>query len=479
MNDIRLNNKLEENNDLTIQNINETLDTQKHQWEDIQSLIYNNVKEIFWKAWIKPLKFVKLENEILYLSAESKIITNRAETQYYETILIHSKKFFKSIKKIKFFTINPEYKETSTVTNENPKRISEKLIKYNNLSFVESVSMKVNSNFTFENFVVGQSNQMPFAASKKICEKNSLIYNPLYIHGDVGMGKTHLLNAIAIDMMKNFSDLKIVLMSAERFMYQFIKAIRLKETIKFKDQFRSIDILMIDDIQFIGGKGSTQEEFFYTFNDLINDGKQIIISSNKSPVDLLNLDEKLKSRLSGGLVVDFLPTNYELRLGILKKKVEVLSLKISLEVLQFLATKIVNNIRELEGALNRIWANYELTGKIINIENAKDLLSDILCAHEKNVSIDDIKQQVSSYFNLKLSDMSSSCRSINVARPRQIAMFLCKGLTTFSYPEIGKAFGGKDHTTVMHAVKKIEKLLIDDNRIKKQVLDLKQIIFSV
>ena len=479
MNEIGSDYKTSENNDLIIKNLNENLDIQKHKWEDIQSLIYNNVKEIFWKAWIKPLKFEKFENEILYLSADSKIIINRAETQYYETILINSQKFFKPIKTIKFFTINPEYKETSVIKNENPNITSNQQTRYNNLSFVESVSMKVNSHFTFENFVVGQSNQMPFAASKKICENNSLLYNPLYIHGDIGMGKTHLLNAIAIDMKKNFPNLKIVLMSAERFMYQFIKAIRLKETIKFKDQFRSIDILMIDDIQFIGGKGSTQEEFFYTFNDLINEGKQIIISSNKSPVDLLYLDQKLKSRLAGGLVVDFLPTNYELRLGILKKKVEVLNLKISSDVLQFLAAKIVNNIRELEGALNRIWANYELTGKIINIENATDLLSDILGAHEKNVSIDDIKQQVSSYFNLKLSDMSSSCRSINIARPRQIAMFLCKGLTTFSYPEIGKAFGGKDHTTVIHAVKKIETLLNNDNRIKKQVLDLKEIIFSV
>ena len=180
--------------------------------------------------------------------------------------------------------------------------------------------MKTNSKFSFDNFVVGEANQMPYAASKRICEKNSLTYNPLFIHGDVGMGKTHLLNAIAIDLKANIPNLKIVMMSAERFMYQFIKSIRLKETIKFKDQFRSIDILLIDDIQFIGGKESTQEEFFYTFNDLINQGKQIIISSNKSPVDLLSLDERLKSRLSGGLVVDFLPTNYELRLEILKKK---------------------------------------------------------------------------------------------------------------------------------------------------------------
>ena len=479
MNEIGSNYKSEENNDLITHNSNETLLIQQNRWEEIQSLISKNVKEIFWKAWIKPLKFEKFEKEILYLSAESKIIINRAETQYYETIFIHSKKFFQTIKTIKFYSINPGKKEIPPIINKKTNLKINQNKTFNNLSFVESVSMKINSQFTFENFVVGESNQMPFAASKRICEKNSLIYNPLYIHGDVGMGKTHLLSAIAIDLKKNFPNLKIVLMSAERFMYQFVKAIRSKETIKFKDQFRSVDILMIDDIQFIGGKGSTQEEFFYTFNDLINQGKQIIISSNKSPVDILYLDEKLKSRLAGGLVVDFLPTNYELRLSILKKKVEVLNLNISLEVPQFLATKIVNNIRELEGAMNRIWANYELTGKIINIENANHLLSDILCAHEKTISIDSIKQKVSSYYNLKLSDMSSSRRSINIARPRQIAMFLCKSLTSFSYPEIGKAFGGKDHTTVMHAVKKIETLLDDDQKIKKQILDLKETLFSI
>ena len=320
---------------------------------------------------------------------------------------------------------------------------------------------------------------MPYAASKRICGKNSLAYNPLFIHGDVGMGKTHLLNAMVIELKANFPNLKIVIMSAERFMYQFIKSIRLKETIKFKDQFRSIDILMIDDIQFIGGKGSTQEEFFYTLNDLINQGKQIIIASNKSPVDLLSLDERLKSRLSGGLVVDFLPTNYELRLEILKKKIEVLNINIPIDVLQFVASNIVNNIRELEGALNRICANYELTGKKINIENSTNLLFDLINAREKNISIDSIQKKVSSYYNLSLSDMSSSRRSINISRPRQIAMYLCKGLTSYSYPEIGKAFGGKDHTTVIHAVKKIESIIGIDQKLKKQILELKETIFSL
>ena len=261
-------------------------------------------------------------------------------------------------------------------------------------------------------------------------------------------------------------------------MYQFIKAIRLKDTIKFKEQFRSIDILIIDDIQFIGGKGSTQEEFFYTFNDLINQGKQIIISSNRSPVEILHLDEKLKSRLAGGLAVEFLPTNFELRLNILKKKTEALNLKIPSDVLDFIASNVVKNIRELEGALNRIRANHELTGKNIDLQNSKNLLSDILSVNQKIISINIIQKKVSSYFNLQLSDMTSSRRSINIARPRQIAMFLCKAHTSFSYPEIGKAFGGKDHSTVIHAVKKIEILLDDDQKLKKQINDLKESIFS-
>jgi chromosomal replication initiator protein len=304
----------------------------------------------------------------------------------------------------------------------------------------------------------------------------STTYNPLYLYGQVGLGKTHLLNAIAIDLKEKFPNLKIVLMSAERFMYQFIKAIRLKDTIRFKDQFRSVDVLMIDDIQFIGGKGSTQEEFFYTFNDLIDKGKQIIITSNKPPIELTDLDEKLKSRLGGGLVVDFLPTNFDLRIDILNKKVQSLSLSIPNEVLEFLANKIDNNIRELEGALNRICANHDLTGRVITIENAEELLSDLLTVFQKKISIELIQQNVSSYFNLTVSEMAAPRRSINIARPRQIAMYLCKEITSFSYPEIGKAFGGKDHTTIMHAVKKIESLSDKDLKLKKDLIELRKLI---
>lgn len=478
MSDVEINSNLEGNNNKNTNDCNEIFLTHKSQWEEIKTLISKNIKEMFWKAWIKPLKFEKYEKGILHLSTESQIISNRAENQYYETIFFEASNFFKSLKKIQFITTSYKSNENITIKSKVKKIKLDQKFNYNDLSFIDSVSLKTNSKFSFDNFVVGESNQMPYAASRRICENNSLTYNPLFIHGDVGMGKTHLLNAIAIDLKANIPDLKIVMMSAERFMYQFIKSIRLKETIKFKDQFRSIDILLIDDIQFIGGKDSTQEEFFYTFNELINQGKQIIISSNKSPVDLLSLDERLKSRLSGGLVVDFLPTSYELRLQILKKKVEVLNINIPIDVLQFIAVKIVNNVRELEGALNRIWANYELTGRKINIENSSNLLSDLISAREKNISIDNIQKKVSSYYNLALSDMTSSRRSINIARPRQIAMYLSKGLTSYSYPEIGKVFGGKDHTTVIHAVKKIESMLKIDQKLKKHIFELKEIILT-
>ena len=451
---------------------------QMDNWEKTKQVISLNIKEIIWKAWIEPLNFIKYEKKILYLGSNSQLISNRAETQYYETIFCEASKYFEDLLKVTILTKNKSKKLNSSKIEKHPNTEIDTLTN-NDLSFVDSVSMKINKTLNFDNFVVGNSNQMPYAASRRICDISSFIYNPLYIYGNVGMGKTHLLNAIAIELKEKNPNIKVVLMSAERFMYQFIKAIRQKDTIKFKDQFKSIDVLMIDDIQFIGGKGSTQEEFFYTFNNLINEGKKIIISSNKSPVELIDLDEKLKSRLGGGLVVDFLPTNYELRLDILRKKVNLSGLNIPFDVLQFLAKKIVSNVRELEGALNRIWANHELSGKDISIENSENLLSDILLVNEKNISISLIQEQVSLFFNLKLSDMVSSRRSINIARPRQVAMYISKTITSFSYPEIGKAFGGKDHTTVIHAVKKIQALSIVDLKLKKQISDLKKSILTI
>ncbi len=447
-------------------------------WNEVKVKLSEDVRTIVWKAWIEPLNFMKYEKSILYLSAESYLMSSRVETQYYETIFFQAKKKFTDLQKIKVLNKKLEKNLHISKNVSNNNNIDFKSIPkiQEQTSFLTSAALELNSKFTFDNFVVGKSNQMPFAASKRISSSISSLYNPLYIHCEVGLGKTHLLNAIALEMRKKNPTLKIVYMSAERFMYQFIKAIRSKDTIKFKDQFRSVDVLLIDDIQFIGGKGSTQEEFFYTFNDLIDQKKQIIITSNKPPIDLIDLDEKLKSRLGGGLVVDFLPTNFDLRLDILNKKVNSLSLSVPKVVLEFLANRIVNNIRELEGALNRICANHELTGRKITLEDTEELLSDLLMVFEKKISIENIQQKVSSYFDLTMLEMASPRRSINIARPRQIAMYLSKEVTSFSYPEIGKAFGGKDHTTIMHAVKKIESLSLEDKKLKKDLIDLRKLI---
>ena len=350
------------------------LENEKLLWEQTKLAISNDVRVIVWKAWIEPLELIEYKNLTLYLSATSYLISSRAETQYYETIFLQASKMFVNLKKIK---ILKQTSEKIIDKEENTKQVLTSKVNIHSddeVSFITSAAMQLNPKFTFDNFVVGHSNEMAYAVSKRVSESVSTTYNPLYLYGPVGLGKTHLLNAIAIDLKEKFPNLKIVLMSAERFMYQFIKAIRLKDTIRFKDQFRSVDVLMIDDIQFIGGKGSTQEEFFYTFNDLIDKGKQIIITSNKPPIELTDLDEKLQSRLGGGLVVDFLPTNFDLRIDILNKKVQSLSLSIPNEVLEFLANKIDNNVRELEGALNRICANHDLTGRAITIENAEEVI---------------------------------------------------------------------------------------------------------
>ena len=477
--------KYNENNDnLDVSSLNNKLENEKIIWEQVKLAISNDVRTIIWKAWIEPLEFIKYEKSTLYLSATSHLISSRAETQYYETIFLQASKMFEYLKKIKilkntsanFVNKNQKIDKANSQTQISTSKVND--ISDKDISFLTSASMQLNPKLTFENFVVGNSNEMPFAASKRVSDNVSTSYNPLFLYGQVGLGKTHLLNAIAIDIKQKSPDLNVVFMSAERFMYQFIKAIRLKDTMRFKDQFRSVDVLMIDDIQFIGGKGSTQEEFFYTFNDLIDQRKQIIITSNKPPIELIDLDEKLRSRLGGGLVVDFLPTSFDLRIDILNKKVKSLSLYIPDEVLDLLANKIVNNIRELEGALNRICSNHELTGREITINNTEELLSDLLQVNEKQISINFIQEQVSSYFNLKISEMGSRRRSINIARPRQIAMYFCKEITSFSYPEIGKAFGGKDHTTVMHAVKKIETLSITDIKLKKYLIDLRKLICS-
>jgi chromosomal replication initiator protein len=337
--------------------------------------------------------------------------------------------------------------------------------------------------FVFENFVVGKPNELAHAAARRVAEAcaspvHTVPFNPLFLYGGVGLGKTHLMHAVAWHVRKQACDRKIIYLSAEKFMYQFIRALRFKSTMDFKEQFRSVDLLMIDDVQFISGKESTQEEFFHTFNALVDENRQIVISADKSPSSLEGMEERMRSRLGWGLVADLHPTTYELRLGILQSKAEQNRLRIPPKVMEFLAHKITSNVRELEGALNRIAAHVQLVGRDITLESAHEVLHDLLRSHERRVTIDEIQRRVAEHFNIRLGEMTSERRARAVARPRQVAMYLAKQLTTRSLPEIGRKFGGRDHTTVMHAVRKIEELRSTDPALAEDVELLRRMLQS-
>jgi chromosomal replication initiator protein len=329
---------------------------------------------------------------------------------------------------------------------------------------------------TFEDFVVGKSNELAYAAAYRVADSKTVPFNPLFLYGGVGLGKTHLMHAIAWHIRKRSPERRVLYLSAEKFMYQFVRALRDKSTMAFKEEFRSVDVLMIDDVQFISGKDSTQEEFFHTFNALVDQNRQVVISADKSPLDLEGMEERMKSRLGWGLVADIHPTTYELRLGILQAKAERLSTKIPEKVLEFLAHKITSNVRELEGALNRLTAHVNLVGRAVSLETIQEVLHDLLRSSDRRVTIEEIQKRVAEHYNIKVSDMHSARRSRAVARPRQVAMYLSKQLTPRSLPEIGRKFGGRDHTTVMHAVRKVEELKAADPSFAEDVELLRRML---
>ena len=323
--------------------------------------------------------------------------------------------------------------------------------------------------FTFDTFVGGKSNELALAAARRVADCDDVPFNPLFLYGGVGLGKTHLMHAIAHQIRHRRPDNAILYMSAEKFMYEFVRAIRFKDTMAFKQQFRSVDVLMIDDVQFISGKDSTQEEFFHTFNALVDQNRQVVISADKSPSDLDGMEERLRSRLGWGLVADIHPTSYELRLGILDAKADQLTVEIPRKVMEFLAHRITSNVRELEGALNRLVAHAQLVGRKVTIESAQDLLRDLLRANDRRVTVDEIQKRVAEHYNIRVAEMYSERRARSVARPRQLAMYLTKRLTEKSLPDIGRKFGGRDHTTVMHAIRKVEELIVSDTAFGEDV----------
>ncbi len=338
------------------------------------------------------------------------------------------------------------------------------------------ISAPLDPRFTFDNFVVGKPNELAYAAARRVAEAGNAPFNPLFLYGGVGLGKTHLMHAIAWQIKTKTPERRIIYLSAEKFMYQFVRALRTKDTMSFKEQFRSVDILMIDDVQFIGGREATQEEFFHTFNALVDQNRQVVISADKSPSDLEGVEERMRSRLGWGLVADIHPTTYELRLGILQSKSEQLDVEIPSKVLEFLAHKITSNVRELEGALNRIVAHATLVGRSVTLETTQDVLHDLLRANDRRVTIEEIQKRVAEHYNVRIADMHSARRARAIARPRQVAMYLSKHLTSRSLPEIGRKFGGRDHTTVMHAVRKIDELKSTDSNFAEDVELLRRML---
>ena len=439
-------------------------------WSKITSELKKSLDKDTFQNWIKPIYFESLIDTSLTLSVPTRFLRDWIIKNYASVIKKAYMDQGHSIDKLAIL-----------VKENNDRIIPGTEVIYEDKgdeedTYYDDISAPLDPKFTFDNFIVGKPNELAYAAAQRVAQSEVVSFNPLFLYGGVGLGKTHLMHAVAWNIKKRNPKKNVVYLTAEKFMYQFIKALRFKNIMSFKEQFRSVDVLMIDDVQFIIGKDNTQEEFFHTFNTLIDKKRQIIISADKSPADLDGLEDRLKSRLGWGLVADIHPLTYELRLGILQAKAEQKSIKLKQEVMEFLANKITNNVREMEGALNRLAVHASIQESEISVDLVKDVLKDLLRTNSRKITIDEIQKKVVEHYNIKLSDMHSPRRSRSVARPRQVAMYLAKSITTRSLPEIGRKFGGRDHTTVIHAIKTIEEIMVNDPNLAEDIELLTRIL---
>ena len=435
-------------------------------WVKVLEMLKKNFGADVYESWIKNVHLKKEYNHYVILSAPTRFVRDWIVSRYADKILDIIKTFKVSIQRIEFLIEEDKKSTEKSPYSKKITSIENSLLNYN----------RFNTNYRFDNFMVGESNELAYTAAKKICNKPSH-YNPLFIYSSVGMGKTHLLNSIGLEVG---SAKKTMFISAERFMYHFIRSIKNNEMVKFKDFFRRADIFIIDDIQFVSGKEAMQEEFFHTFNALIERGSQVVISSDRPPSDLNKVQERIKSRLSGGLVIDIQPPDLDLKMKILKNKFEEIkqslneNYQVSDEVFRFLTSEVTSSIREMVGALNRILAFSKINTKSPNIYECKRILKDYINSSNKILTVESIQNLVASHFNLGIGELLSPRRSRSLARPRQIAMYLAKQLTTNSLPDIGRKFSNRDHTTVIHAVKKIDELIKKDSEIKESVNEIKK-----
>lgn len=453
----------------------------KDTWGQAQAELRKTVGASAFTSWIEPLSLVSLDAGIARFEVPTNFMREWVSRNYSEQIRQHLLKAGAEVDRVEFVVARVRPVPIARVAGQprkpgpvpTPARGDE----------ADLPGAALDPRFTFDSFVVGKPNALAHAAARRVAEGGPVTFNPLFLYGGVGLGKTHLMHAIAHEMTARQPELRILYLSAEQFLYRFIQALRDKQIMDFKEVFRSADVLMVDDVQFIAGKDSTQEEFFHTFNALIDQNKRIVISADRAPGEIKDLEERIKSRLQCGLVVDLHPTDYELRIGILQQKAEYYShqypgLRLAAGVLEFLAHRITTNVRVLEGALTRLFAFASLVGREITLELAQDCLADILRASDRKITIEEIQRKVSEHFSIRLSDMIGPKRTRTIARPRQIAMYLSKQLTTRSLPDIGRRFGGRDHTTIMHGVRVIEEMRASDHQLAEDVELLRRLLES-
>ena len=447
------------------------------QWERVSNHLRAEIGEAAYQSWLKPMTVREVVDGVVRISVPTRFMRDWVAAHYVERLGTIWAGEDEDIHSVEVY-VQPERSQAKEKTEVQAPAVKSEAgrSEAGKNGYGGEIGAPLDPRFVFDQFVVGKPNEFAYAASRRVAEADTVPFNPLFLYGGVGLGKTHLMHAIAWHIRSRDSQRNVIYLSAEKFMYRFIRALREQNTVDFKDQFRSVDVLMIDDVQFISGKDSTQEEFFHTFNALVDQGNQIVISADKSPSDLEGMEERLISRLNCGLVADIHSTTYELRLGILQSKAERLGFQVPGKVLEFLAHKITANVRELEGALNRVVAHAQLVGREISLEATQDVLHDLLRANDRRITIDEIQKSVAAHFNIRISDMHSPRRARSVARPRQVAMYLAKQLTTRSLPEIGRKFGGRDHTTVMHAVRKVEELREHDSGFAEDVELLRRML---
>jgi len=450
------------------------------QWDRIRARLQTEVGEVEYRNWLRQISLGALDGEELTLHLPTPFLRDWVRQQYGERIGALWQQENAGVRRVDIRlgagqAAPPDGAAVPAVAGGEPPQPAARVVP---LRPEGNLSGPLDLRFTFDSFVVGKPNEFAYACARRVAEHPaSAGFNPLFLYGGVGLGKTHLMHAIGLELSGR-SRATVAYMSAEKFMYRFIASIRNQSQIEFKEQLRSVDVLMVDDLQFLIGKDNTQEEFFHTFNALVDAGRQIVVSSDKSPSDLSGLEDRLRTRLGCGMVADLHATTFELRISILESKAQRAGAEVPHKVMEFLAHKITSNVRELEGALNRLIAHANLFNRSVTLETTQEVLHDILKAHDRRVTIDEIQRRVAEHYHLRLTDMASARRARAVARPRQVAMFLAKQLTSRSLPEIGKKFGNRDHTTVMHAITRVQELMERDADFAENVELLRSMLES-